>query len=94
MCPNFGSEGYILQKDPWTQNVGTNLNFVVNFCSVSAQRQNITDSGCMTNSTEQYKYIDKTRVQHKFVYKYFNPYIWLKEKVMDFTSDFKMQSDF
>ena len=68
LCPNLGSEGYILQNDPWTQNVGTNLNFVVNFCSVSAQRQNITDSGCMTNPTEQYQYIDKTRVQHKFVY--------------------------
>ena len=62
LCPNFGDEGYILQNDPWTQNVGTNLNFVVNFCSVSAQRQNISDSGCITNPTEQYQYIDKTRV--------------------------------
>lgn len=36
LCPNFGNSSYILQNDPWTQNVGTNLNFVVNFCTVSA----------------------------------------------------------
>jgi hypothetical protein len=39
MCPNMpitGDEQYLLQNDPWQYNFGTNLNYVVNFCWVSA----------------------------------------------------------
>lgn len=49
LCPNFKDKDFILQNDPWSQNIGTSLTFVVNFCKVSAERQNITDSGCMTD---------------------------------------------
>ena len=89
MCPNLNHDGFILHNDPWNQNFGTNLNFVVNFCKVSADRENITDSGCVTNSTEHYNYIDGTRVIHKFVRQFFNPFIWMEEKEMEYTADYR-----
>jgi hypothetical protein len=53
LCPNIphGDEQYYLQNDPWQYNFGADLNFVVNFCYVSALRKGIVDPNCVTDST-------------------------------------------
>lgn len=69
LCPNIPpGDTYVLQNDPWNYNFGTNFNFVVNYCFVSAQRQGITDPNCVPYSGGGLLgYVDFTRVSHKFV---------------------------
>ena len=57
LCPNIPKNGYVIQNDPNNQNFGINMNFVVNYCSVSAARRGINDPNCISNITEAYDYI-------------------------------------
>ena len=84
----------MLQNDPYNQNFGINFNFVVNYCSVSAQRQGINDPNCVSNTTEAFDYIESTRVYHKFVRRYFNPIYYLANKTMEFIADSRVEADF
>jgi hypothetical protein len=83
----------VLQNDPWQYNFGTNLNYVVNFCWVSAARKGIVDPNCVTGDS-LYAYIDKTRVSHKFVRQFFNPITALANQTMEYVGEQRMESDF
>ena len=48
----------------------------------------------MTDDAQLYDYINEARIQHKFVRKFFNPFIWLDEAELDFTADYRSESDF
>ena len=93
-CPNLPQQGFVLQNDPFNYDFGTNFNFVVNFCFVSAERQDQPDPNCITDQQQLYDYIDKTRVSHKFVRQYFNPVHWLAERDMEYIAEFRMENDF
>jgi hypothetical protein len=71
-----------LNNDPFTYNVGQDLNFVINFCDVAAEAKGVVDPNCETNHTLIYEYIDKCRISHKFVRNYFNPVEFTKNKKM------------
>lgn len=96
-CPNFpitGGEQYHLQNDPWQYNYGTNLNYVINFCWVSAQRKGITDPGCVTDQAFLNSYINGARVSHKFVRQFFNPENAMLNGTMEYIGENRMESDF
>ena len=94
LCPNIPNDEYILQNDPFNFNFGTNLNFVVNLCTVVADRKGIYDPNCVSNRSEVFDYIDKARVYHKFVRQYFNPRHFMEERELDYVADNRAQSDF
>jgi hypothetical protein len=97
LCPDMpisSDEQYVLQNDPYQYNFGANLNFVVNFCYVSAARKNITDPNCVTDPTQLATYIDHMRVAHKFVRQFFNPSTVLDYHTMEYIGEQRMESDF
>lgn len=55
-CPNISN--IILQNDPFTYTFGHNLNFVLNYCDVSAERKGIVDPNCETNHTVVMEYLN------------------------------------
>lgn len=97
LCPDMpvtGGAQFQLQNNPFQYNYGTNLNYVTNFCYVSALRKGVVDPNCVTDQTELYNYIDSTRVSHKFVRQFFNPNTALNSGVMDYIGEQRMESDF
>ena len=52
LCPNITSNkdnNITYQNNPDKLPFGSNLNFVVNHCNVTALRKNITDPNCMND---------------------------------------------
>ena len=60
--------------------VGSNFNFVINFCDVSAKRKGINNTKCITDRNESFNYFQKNGVkgQYKFLRNYFNPNEYFK----------------
>jgi hypothetical protein len=84
----------VLQNDPYNQNFGINFNFVVNYCSVSASRQGVSDPNCVSNTTEAFDYIEQTKVFHKFVRRFFNPLYYIANSTMEFIADSRVEASF
>ena len=83
-----------LNNDPFTYNVGQDLNFVINFCDVAAEAKGVVDPNCETNHTLIYEYIDKCRISHKFVRNYFNPVEFTNNKKMSYLGENRLEIDF
>ena len=67
---------------------------MINYCTVSATRKGIVDPNCETNTTVVLDYVASTRVFHKFVRQYFNPFYYLTNATMEYLADFRVESDF
>jgi hypothetical protein len=98
LCPDFPQDQedqYSLYDDPNFYIWGSNFNYVVNLCHVSAKRKGITDHGCEKDDEKvTFPYIQNTSVIHKFVSQFFNANTIMTGGDMEYIGSMRTSNDF